>query len=223
MAAALLQESVHPLSQVGHRSLPAAPGPRSARMAAARRSCLWMTFYAPCSVLRHQRCSPWWLYSSVAAPIFWKKAQFQDCLVRCGWEINFAHDTIQLMKTKLVKLEDLITTLLGKRKVLRKTLQQCIGLLIWATSIALHLRSWMAPLYADLRSPPGSMHSIQPQLWPAFRKSLNNDLRTGSSLPSLWISAGSKILEIAGSTVHCLEDIPRTSPKPAKLAWNGWG
>ena len=96
-----------------------------------------MTFYAPCSVLQ----------------------KFQDCLAWCGWEINFAHDTIQLMKTKLVKLEDLITTPLDKRKVLRKTLEQCIGLLIWATSIALHLRPWMAPLYADLHSPPGSMHS----------------------------------------------------------------
>ena len=38
-------------------------------------------------------------------------AQFQDCLAWCGWEMNFAHDTIQLMQTKLVKLEELIMTL----------------------------------------------------------------------------------------------------------------
>ena len=173
-------------------------------------ACLWMIFYAPCSVPKHQRCFALvaLFFCAIAAPISWKKAQFQDCLVWCGWEINLAHDTIQLMQTKLVKLEELIAALLGKRKVLRKTLEQCIGLLIWATSIALHLRSWMAPLYADLRSPPGSMRSIQPQLWPAFRKSVNKDLKMSIGLPSLWLSAGSKILEVAGSAVHCLDNIP---------------
>ena len=71
----------------------------------------------------------------------WKKAQFQDSLVWCGWEINFSHDTIQLVSAKLTKLDALIKALLGSRRVLRKTIEQCIGLLIWATSIALRLRS----------------------------------------------------------------------------------
>ena len=182
-----------------------------------KHSCLWMIFYAPCSVPKRQRC--WALFfCALAAPIFWKKAQFQDCLVWCGWEINFAHDPIQLMQTKLVMFEELIAALLGKRKVLCKTLEQRIGLLVWATSVALHLRSWMAPLYANLRSPPGSMRSIQPQLWPASRKSLNKDLKMSIGLPSLWLSAGSKILEVAGSAVHCLDDIPRI-PSTSKPTW----
>ena len=96
-------------------------------------------------------------FCAIAAPISWKKVQFQDSLVWCGWEINFSHDTIQLMSAKLAKLDALIKSLLGSRRVPRKTLEQCIGLLIWATSIALHLRSWLAPLYADLNSPPGSI------------------------------------------------------------------
>ena len=121
-------------------------------------------------------------FCAIAAPISWKKAQFQDSLVWCGWETNFSHDTIQLVSAKLSKLDALIKALLGNR-VPRKTLEQCIGLLIWATSIALHLRSWLAPLYSDLNSPPGSMHSIPPQIWSAFRASLNKDLRTSHSLP----------------------------------------
>ena len=72
--------------------------------------------------------------------------------------------------------------LLGSKRVPRKTLKQCVGLLIWATSIALHPRSWLAPLYSDLNSPPGSMHSKPPQMWSAFRASL----KTSHSLPSLW-------------------------------------
>ena len=119
---------------------------------------------------------------------------------------------IQLMKAKLVKLEAFITTLLGRKRCLAKR---------WSNALACSsgLRSWMAPLYADLNSPLGSMRSIQPQMWPTFRKSLNKDLKTCcSSLPSLWISAGSKILEIAGRTVRCLEDIPRI-PGTSKPTW----
>ena len=125
-------------------------------------------------------------FCAIAAPISWKKAQFQDSLVWCGWEINFSHDTIQLVSAKLTKLDALIKSLLGNRRVPRKTLEQCIGLLIWATSIALHLRSWLAPLYSDLNSPPGSMHLIPPQLWSAFRASLNKDLKTSQACGSQW-------------------------------------
>ena len=121
-------------------------------------------------------------FCAIAAPISLKKAQFQGSLVWCGWEINFSHDTIQLVSAKLTKLDALIKALLGNRRVPHKTLEQCIGLLIWATSIALHLRSWLAPLYSDLNSPPGSMHSIPPQMWSAFRASLNKDLKTSHSL-----------------------------------------
>ena len=115
------------------------------------------------------------------------------------------------MSAKLAKLDALIKSLLGSRRVPRKTLEQCIGLLIWATSIPLHLRSWLAPLYADLNSPPGSMRSIPPQMWLAFRASLTKDLKTSHSLPGLWITAGSKILEISGRTLHCPQEVPGTS------------
>ena len=84
----------------------------------------------------------------------------------------------------------------GRSTSLTTPFSSCpLGLLIWATSIALHLRSWLAPLY----------------VWSAFRASLTRDLETSHSLPGLWITAGSKILEISGRTLHCLEDIPRVS------------
>ena len=142
-------------------------------------------------------------FCAIATPISWKRA-------RCGWEINFSHDTIQLVSAKLTKLDALIKALLGSRRVLRKKLEQCIGLLIW--------RSWLAPLYSDLNSPPGSMRSIPPQMWSAFRASLNKDLKTSHSLPGLWITVGSKILEISGRTTHCFQDTSRV-PGTSKPTW----
>ena len=92
---------------------------------------------------------------AIAAPMCCKKAQFQDRLAWCG--INFSHESIQLVSSKLAKFASWIKALLSQKQVLRKTLEQRVGLLIWATSFALHLRSWLAPLSADLN--PDSMHS----------------------------------------------------------------
>ena len=52
-------------------------------------------------------------FCAIAAPISWKKAQFQDSLVWCGWEINFSRNTIQLVSAKLTKLDALVKALLG--------------------------------------------------------------------------------------------------------------
>ena len=62
------------------------------------------------------------------------------------------------------------------------------------------------------------MHSIPPQMWSAFRASLNKDLRTSHSLPGLWITVGSKILEVSGRTTHCPQDILRV-PGTSKPTW----
>ena len=87
----------------------------------------------------------------INAPISWKKAQCEACIQWCGWEINFDYDTIKLSQSKILKLLQLITDLLQTPKICRKMLERTIGLMLWASSISLHL----APLYADLYSPPG--------------------------------------------------------------------
>ena len=79
-----------------------------------------------------------------------KKAQFQDAL--CG----VGRLTSPTIPSNLCRpswsARGTYRGPSGKRKVSWKTLEQRIRLLIWATSIALHVRSWMAPLYADLHS-----------------------------------------------------------------------
>ena len=51
------------------------------------------------------------------------------------------------------------------------------------------------------------MHSIPPQMWSAFRASLNKDF-----------TAGSKILQISGRAMRCPQDIPRV-PGTSKPTW----
>ena len=109
-------------------------------------------------------------FCAIAAPMSWKKAQFQDRLVWCGWEINFS------------------------------------------------AAPWVLA-YADLNSPPGSMRSIQRhRAHGAFRACLNRDVKTSRSLPCLWVTEGSQVLEINGQAVHCVQDVARI-PGTSKPTW----
>ena len=110
----------------------------------------------------------------INAPISWKKAQCQACITWCGWDVNFDYDTIQLTKGKISKLQEQIAELLSQPKACRKLLERTIGLLVWATSISLHLRPYLAPLYSDLNSPPGSQYAIPAPIWQIFRSSLTH-------------------------------------------------
>ena len=113
----------------------------------------------------------------INAPISWKKAQCQACITWCGWDVNFDYDTIQLTKGKISKLQEQIAELLRQPKACRKLLERTIGLLVWATSISLHLRPYLAPLYSDLNSPPGSQYAIPAPIWQIFRSSLTDQLQ----------------------------------------------
>ena len=150
----------------------------------------------------------------INAPINWKKAQCEACIQWCGWEISFDYDTIKLSQTKILKLLQLITELLQTPKVCRKLLERTIGLMVWASSISLHLRPHLAPLYADLDSPPGSQYAVPAPLWQTFRSALSTDLQMPACLSGLFIPPGARILEYKGRRLHCKSDLPEIPPQP---------
>ena len=152
----------------------------------------------------------------INAPISWKKAQCEACIQWCGWEINFDYDTIKLSQNKILKLLQLIDELLQTPKVCRKLLERTIGLMVWASSISLHLRPRLAPLYADLYSPPGSQYAVPAPLWQTFRSALSNDLQLPACPSGLFIPPGARILEYKGRRLHCKSDLPEI-PATAKV------
>ena len=95
---------------------------------------------------------------------------------------------------KLRKLRQLLAT----KKVSRKALQQCLGLLVWATSTSAHLRPQLAPLYRDLNSPPGTMYGIHAPQWRLFLDALSTDLHFIKPVMGLHLPLKTKILEYAG-------------------------
>ena len=145
----------------------------------------------------------------------WKKAQFGDQISWCGWDLDFALDTIALAQGKLHKLQQQLRGLLATKKVSRKALQQCLGLLVWATGTSAHLRPQLAPRYRDLNSPPGTMYGIHAQQWRLFLDALSTDLHFIKPVTGLHLPLKTKILEYAGRRVYAKADLPPI-PRSAK-------
>ena len=149
----------------------------------------------------------------------WKKAQFAQAINWCGWTVDFEMDTIQLISNKLTKLEGQIDdALLKTKKVDRKALEKCIGLLVWATSISSHLRPFLAPLYSDLHSPPGSMYLTPATRWQSFRSLLTRDLVVYREATGFFLPGKAKVLEYAGRKTHSKDDLPEV-PRSTKPQW----
>ena len=79
--------------------------------------------------------------SLIGAPISWKKASFGPNIIWCGWQFCFRTETVCLAQPKLDKLRAQLLQLLQHKRVPRKELEACLGLLMWATSISPHLHS----------------------------------------------------------------------------------
>ena len=144
-----------------------------------------------------------------------EEGAFGDYISWRGWDFDFAVDIIALTSAKLRKLRNQLQELRQGKKISRQQLQQCLGLLVWATSIGPHLRPFMAPLYRDLHSPPGTMYAVHANQWRLFLDSLTTDLKVGKQGPGLFIPLQARVLEYGGRRVFTKTDIP-VVPKSSK-------
>ena len=157
-------------------------------------------------------------FAAINAPMSWKKAQFAQAINWCGWTVDFELGAIQLIGNKLTKLQGQIDALLKTKKVDRKALEKCIGSLVWATSISSHLRPFLAPLYSDLHSSPGSMYSIPATRWQSFQSLLTKDLVVHREAIGFFLPWKAKVLEYAGRRIYSKDDLPEV-PRSTKPQW----
>ena len=118
-------------------------------------------------------------------PVSWK-ALVGDTLIWCGWRFCFSSDTVQQEPATVQKLLSQIQELLSSKKADRKLLS-CLGLLLWATSTALYLRSFTGPLDFDLHSPSSKGYSINAMQWNQLPHVLNEDATLCRQIPGRWL------------------------------------
>ncbi|CAE7274006.1 hypothetical protein AK812_SmicGene39418 [Symbiodinium microadriaticum] len=158
------------------------------------------------------------LLAALHAPISWKKAQFSTSVTWCGWTFCTATETVELVPAKLRKLREQLQALQRKSKILRKELEAVLGLLNWATSISKHLRPFMAPLYKDLHSGQGTLHSIAPSAWQAFYDCLDSAGQLSRTPPGSWLPRNGRVLEVGSLKISCKADVPIVPPSH-KHSW----
>ena len=123
--------------------------------------------------LAHMLC----FLTAINAPISWKKAQLSHEITWCGWTFNFDFETVTLAAGKLDKLQQQLHELARSKKIPRKLLERALGLLMWATTTCPQL-----PLYRDLHSGKGTLHSVHANSWQTFLDALDdNSLCTNQS------------------------------------------
>ena len=158
------------------------------------------------------------LLAALHAPISWKKAQFSTSVTWCGWVFNTATETVELVSSKLRKLREQLQALQRKSKIPRKELEAVLGLRNWATSISKHLRPFMAPLYKDLHSGQGTLHSIAPAAWQAFYDCLGATAQLSRTPTGSWLPRNGRVLEVGSLKISCKEDVPKVPPSH-KHSW----
>ena len=135
-----------------------------------------------------------------------------------GWDFNLSFLTVQLTDDKLAKVQSNITSILTAKLVESKQLEQLLGLLIWFSSVAKHLRPHLAPLYKDLYAPPATLVSIPAASWPSFLDCLSDQAVVVHHHPHFNFPLGGKVVEMGHCQVSCKLDLPK-APKTSKLQW----
>ena len=155
--------------------------------------------------------------AAVNAPISWRKAQLGHSITWCGWSFDLLTDTVQLVQTKISKLLEQLAAMRRTPKVQRKALEAMLGLLTWATTMSPQLRPFLAPLYNDLRSAKGTLHSIPASQWMHFYQALDNQACVQHTA-GMWLPKQAKLLEVAHIKISSKADVPRV-PKSSQRTW----
>ena len=153
----------------------------------------------------------------LGTPISWNTAQVGPHITWIGWCFDLKHYSVQLVQSKVDKLQQLIQSLFSADAVTHKQLEQILGSLIWLTAIAKHLRPHLAAIYKNLYSPPVTLFSIPAASWIAFVHCLDSATITQPH-PHFALPLQGRVVEVGHSSVQDKCDIPIT-PKTSKLQW----
>ena len=126
--------------------------------------------------------------------------------------------TVQLMDEKVTKLKHTIRSILQNTQVTIKQMEQLLGMLIWFTAIAKHLRPHLSPLYKCLYSPPATLFSIPAASWSAFVGCLDKNAVLIRNHPHFFLPLGGKVIEMGHQPISNKECLP-LAPKTSKLQW----
>ena len=144
--------------------------------------------------------------TAINAPISWKKAQLGRTITWCGWTFHLDIEALRLVAGKLAKLRD------ESEKLARSSSLKAL----WASSCGPPAPAntsgpaWRR--YKDLRSDKGTLRQVNARDWQGVRKSLAPHAMFAHQPAGLWVTPGSRLLEVGPIAVQRKQDVPRIPP-----------
>lgn len=135
-----------------------------------------------------------------------------------GWQLDLNTMTVKLMDDKVLRLSEQLDAILTAKATTEKHLQQILGMLIWFTSIAKHLRPHLTEVYKCLYAPPATLFSIPASSWKSFVYCLDDKAKIVKQHPHFALPIGGQVIEVSHHPVCSKLDIP-LAPKTTKLQW----
>ena len=151
-------------------------------------------------------------------PISWKKLQMGAVVTWIGWELHFSSGSFCIPQDKLLRLEEMLQSLLHERRVKKKDLEKVIGVIQWMLQCHPVLRPFLTPLYLDMNRPLGTLFSVNPGDWKAFCACADEHAVFSSVPRGMAFSPGSRLLEARRVPIASNKDLLKV-PVTSKRLW----
>ena len=132
--------------------------------------------------------------------------------------ITFFFRQFCIPQDKLLRLQDMLQSLLHERHVKKKDLEKVIGVIQWMLQCHPVLRPFLTPLYLDLNRPLGTLFSVNPSDWKAFCACVDEHAVFSSVPRGMSFSPGSRLLEARHVPIACNQDLLKV-PVTSKRIW----
>ena len=119
---------------------------------------------------------------------------------------------------KLLRLEEMLQSLLQERRVKKKDLEKVIGVIQWMLQCHPVLRPFLTPLYLDMNRPLDTLLSINPGDWRAFCVCVNERAIFSAVPRGMAFSPGSRLLEARRVPIASNKDLLKV-PVTSKRLW----
>ena len=151
---------------------------------------------------------------ALGVPLSWEKVHMGDLQPWIGWSFNWKRGLAELpdnkRQTLMVALSEL--TVPG-RKVARKNVERCVGLLVWLCGGAFWLKPWLQCLYHLLFKPVCVFRSLSSGQFGILLQALTAKLCVSHDLHDCDVLSGWKLHSVWNCPINSLDCEPLRTPR----------
>ena len=152
--------------------------------------------------------------AALGVPLSWEKVRMGGLQPWIGWSFHWDRGFAELPDNKRQTLLGLLTELTTPgRKVPRKTVERCIGMLVWFCGGAYWLKPWLQSIYHLLFKPACVFRSVSSGQFGALLGALTNKLVVSRDLMDCDILHGWKLHSVWNCPVDSLDSEPLRTPR----------